>query len=128
MSIINYVFHVNNHKGLLVYYRKHACKSCQMYLSKKFLLSSNASPQAISMDIVLSTFCFLAFQLFFFSLHLFCSYITPLELTNISPTKKKSIPSTCQLPRPCILLYIFQAYRPLPDASHRFLCIQVFHP
>ena len=37
MSIINYVFRVNNHKGLiLVDYRKHACKSCPRYLSKKF--------------------------------------------------------------------------------------------
>ena len=40
MSIINYAFHVNNHKRfVLVYYRKHACKSCQRYLSKKFPLS-----------------------------------------------------------------------------------------
>ena len=61
MSIINYVFRVNNHKGLvLVYYRKHACKSCQRYLSKKFPLSCDDliyGIRVIAFFLIISAIC-----------------------------------------------------------------------
>ena len=61
MSIINYVFRVNNHIGLiLVYYRKHACKSCQRYLSKKFPLSCDDliyGIRVIAFFLIISAIC-----------------------------------------------------------------------